>query len=106
MTEVFVVVHMLFERGKSDEAAAALAESIEASHDEPGCLLAALHRDLADPDVLVVIERWVSKDAHDAHMRTEHVQKMGETIAPLLAGVPRLAVTEPIEVGESSIGRV
>ncbi len=104
MPELVVVVHLLFERGKADEAVAALSESIEASHHESGCLLAALHRDINDPDVLVVVERWASKEAHDAHLATPHVQKLAATVAPLAAGVPRITLGEPVHVGEDSMG--
>lgn len=104
MAEMTVVVHMLFEGGKTDEAIVGLAASVEASHEEPGCLLAALHRDIDHPDVLVLVERWTSKDAHDAHLKTAHVQKLAETVTPLIAGVPRISLSESIEVGDPSMG--
>lgn len=106
MSEVVVVVHLLIERGKADEAIAGLSASIEASHHEPGCLLAALHRDINDPDVLVIVERWASEEDHKAHLETPHIQRLAETVAPLMAGVPRITLSESVKVGEASVGRL
>lgn len=51
----------------------AIIEMVRASRDEDGCLDYAFARDLADPDTLVLFERWRDRAALDSHMRSPHM---------------------------------
>ena len=48
---------------------------------EPGCLEYAYAADLADPDLLRVIERWEDQEALDAHFKTEHMAAFNAALA-------------------------
>lgn len=96
MAEMMVVVHMLVRPGKADEAIAALSTLIEHTRNEDGCLLAVLHRDIHDPDALLVVERWASRESHDAHLDTAHVHELTEIGAPLMAELPRITLSEEV----------
>ncbi len=101
MAQLVVVVHMLIQKGRTDEAIAAFEPAIERSHDEPGCALCALHRDIHDPDTLVLIEQWDSIEAHNRHLEQEHVQKLTETVSPLVSELPKITISEALSVGQT-----
>ena len=73
MPEVVAVVHVRAAQGRADDVVAAFTPCIEQTHQEEGCLAYALHRDAADPDHLVLVERWRSQEDLDAHLQTPHV---------------------------------
>ena len=39
---------------------------------EAGCLRYDLHRDPLNPQTLVFLETWASREAHQAHLKTPH----------------------------------
>ena len=100
MDQLVVVVHMLFVRGETGAAIDAFTPAIELSQQEPGCIKFAAHQDVDDPDVLVVVEQWESKEAHDSHLKQPHVQTLNETVASLMAGVPRISVSRSLDIGD------
>ncbi len=53
--------------------AEAFQACIDKTHEEEGCLLYALHRDNADPNHFVHLERWRSQADLDAHMTKPYV---------------------------------
>lgn len=106
MAELVVVVHLLIQKGRTEEAVAAFAPAIESSQDEPGCMLSALHRDVHDPDALVLIEQWESQEAHERHLEQEHVQKLTETVSPLVAELPKITISEALSVGQTDKGLI
>ena len=106
MAQLVVVVHMLIQKGRTEEAISAFAPAIESSHAEPGCSLCALHRDVHDPDTLVLIEQWESREAHDRHLEQPHVQKLTETVSPLVSELPRITISEPLPVGQVAQGLI
>ena len=48
---------------------------------EPGCLDYAYAVDLAEPDLLRVIERWTDEAALTAHFATPHMAAFGQAMA-------------------------
>ena len=57
-----------------DEATmAALLTMVARSRAEDGCLDYTYARDLSDPQVMVVYERWRDRAALDAHFASEHM---------------------------------
>ena len=101
MTQLVVIVQMLIHKGRCDEAIAAFTPAIRSTHEEPGCQLCALHRDVHDPDLLVLIEQWDSPEAHEYHLDQPYVQILTETVAPLLAELPKISISEALSIGES-----
>ena len=61
----------------------AIVEMVRASREENGCLDYTLARDLADPNVLVLFERWTDRGSLEAHNGSAHMAEfraiMGET---------------------------
>ena len=59
--------------GAWDVAHAAMDAMITASRTEPGCIEYAYSRDLLDPSVLRIIERWKDKAALVSHFAEPHM---------------------------------
>ncbi len=102
MAQLVVVVHMLIQKGRTEEAITAFAPAIESSHSEPGCSLCALHRDVHDPDTLVLIEQWESREAHDRHLERPHILKLTETVSPLVSELPRITISESLPTDQTA----
>ena len=58
---------------KWDEAIAAMSAMITASREEAGCIEYAYSRDLLDPNLLRIIERWKDKAALVSHFAEPHM---------------------------------
>jgi quinol monooxygenase YgiN len=100
---VQVVAEIQLVAGTEEETLAALRELVEATHaKDDGCLLYALHRDLADPTHLVFVEKWESVEALGAHGQTDHIAALGSN--PGIAAPPRVLVLEGLGYGDADKG--
>jgi quinol monooxygenase YgiN len=106
MGDVVGVVHVRAAQGKADEVVAAFTRCIQKTVEEPGCLSYALHRDAADPDHLVLLERWRSQGDLDAHMTQPHVAELLAFAGTpgMLSAPPELFFLSPITDGAESGG--
>lgn len=96
---VEVVAEINLVKGKEDEGLEALRQAVETTHaKDPGCLLYALHRDLADPTHLVMVEKWESLEELGAHGQSEHLTALAGH--PALDGAPRVLVLEGLGFGD------
>ncbi|MCL2652353.1 MAG: antibiotic biosynthesis monooxygenase [Propionibacteriaceae bacterium] len=60
-----------------DDFVAAASELVdETMAKDEGCIAYGLWRDSADPMHLTVLEEWVSQDALDKHIASEHFQRL------------------------------
>lgn len=66
--------------GEIDRLADVLRRTVEATRAEPGCEYYSYARDLADPDLLRISERWSSEAAFEAHLLTPHMAELGEAL--------------------------
>ncbi|MBN90744.1 MAG: antibiotic biosynthesis monooxygenase [Erythrobacteraceae bacterium] len=66
--------------GRSIDAATrkAIVEMVRASRAEDGCIDYAFASDLADPDTLILFERWRDQAALDAHGKSDHMATFQE----------------------------
>ena len=66
--------------GRSIDAATrkAIVEMVRASRAEDGCIDYAFVSDLADPDTLILFERWRDQAALDAHGKSDHMAAFQE----------------------------
>ncbi|MDG5749742.1 putative quinol monooxygenase [Qipengyuania sp. XHP0211] len=69
--------------GRTIDAATrkAIVEMVRASRAEDGCLDYAFATDLADPDTLVLFERWRDQAALDAHGTSAHMAEFQKVMA-------------------------
>ncbi len=90
--------------GKEKELEAALRAVVPPTHDEHGCLRYAVHRGIEDPASFLVVERWVSKEALDAHLKTPHIQDLFKKVPALVAAPPEIVTFELLVAGNSAKG--
>ncbi|MEC7289516.1 MAG: putative quinol monooxygenase [Pseudomonadota bacterium] len=67
--------------GAWDEAIAAMETMIRASRQEAGCIDYAYSRDLLDPNLLRIIERWTDKAALVSHFGEPHMAVFRQALA-------------------------
>lgn len=63
------------------KAEAAMEKMIQASRAEPGCIEYAYSRDLLDPNLLRIIERWKDKAALVSHFAEPHMAEFRQALA-------------------------
>jgi quinol monooxygenase YgiN len=85
-----VVVTAIFtpKEGAFDDVVAALMPAIAEVHEEPGCILYAIHE--APNGQIVMIEKWESTELLDAHGAGDAVKRLNASLEGLLK--------EPVEV--------
>ena len=84
------------------EVESVLAEMVEASQAEAGCLLYSLNRGLQEPNVFVTVEKWESLDALQQHLASPHIAAALSRTGELLVEPPRIIPTEPLPVGDAT----
>ncbi|GAA5012028.1 putative quinol monooxygenase [Acinetobacter puyangensis] len=57
-------------------------ELIDKTRLETGCLAYDLYHDVRDPGHFIFVEEWIDRAALDAHVQSEHFQRLVPQIAP------------------------
>ena len=99
-----VVVTAIFTpaEGQRDALVAALTPAIAEVHGEDGCELYAIHD---SPDgTIVMLEKWTSAAALDAHAAGEPVVRLNAAIEGLVAAPPIVTRLAPIPAGTPTQG--
>lgn len=106
MAEVVVTVDIQAAPGHVDEVIAAFEACMVETHKESGCLKYALHRDNADPDHLVHVERWESQELLDAHMTQPYVAALFAVAGTpgVLAAPPKLTQATSLALADPAKG--
>lgn len=100
MMEKFVLVgKMRAKPGCEQLLEDTLRKLAEGTYTEEGCLFYALHRDLKDPSLFVLIEGWASNDALEEHFKAPHFLKQFPVLSTLIVGEPELTYLNPLGSG-------
>jgi len=75
---IYVIAELRLKPGTADKAAVEARKVVAGTVKEDGCIFYDMHRSVNDPDKLVVVERWASREALDAHMHTPHLKAWRE----------------------------
>jgi quinol monooxygenase YgiN len=67
--------------GQMDSVIAAALAMIKATSKEPGCIDYAFARDLTDPDMIRISERWIDQAALGAHFASPHMANFNAALA-------------------------
>lgn len=70
-----------FAPGEIDKFSEAAKQMVEATRQEEGCLHYAFARDMNDPDIIRISERWVDDAALEAHFQSPHMAAFGAGLA-------------------------
>ncbi|AWB85690.1 putative quinol monooxygenase [Mycetocola zhujimingii] len=105
MTQPIVVTaHFVPVDGQFDAVHEALVPAIAAVHDEPGCILYAIHR---TPDnTIMMIEKWESAELLDAHGRGAAVAALNIALEGKLARPVEVTRLEPLPAGDEIQGQL
>jgi quinol monooxygenase YgiN len=76
VSELQVIARYRISAGQEEEVHALLARLARASRDEPDNLAFEAFRNLDDSRSVVLLERYASRDALDAHRETPHFQAL------------------------------
>ena len=104
MSEITVLVNARAKPGRGPELLDMYGELAAATHGEEGCLAFTLHRGLDDHDVIALVERWESKEALDAHLRSSHVTAFRRDAAELTDGPSTITIAQPVPAGDPAKG--
>lgn len=96
MEPLYLVAHIQPRPDLLDQARAALQTLIDASLDEPGCEMYDLVMTDDEPTRWVMIEKWASREAWDAHMETEHNRRFNEVAADVLLTPNTWTIYRPV----------
>ena len=97
-----VVARLLVLDGEQKAFEAAMQElAAEVRAAEPGCLLYEVYKKEGSDIEYVVLERYASREAMEAHAQSAHFQRMMPRLAPLLGGPLDIEVLEPIDAAVS-----
>jgi quinol monooxygenase YgiN len=101
-----VVVTALFtpKEGAFDAVVAALSPAIAEVHQEPGCLLYAIHES-PNGDILM-IEKWESAELLDAHGDGDPVKRLNASLVGLLDKPIEVQRHVPIPAGDAVQGNL
>lgn len=97
MSEELHVVALIPTKPESREAiVAGLAELVEATRGEEGCLDYVAYESAATPGMMVTVETWRSQADLDDHMTTPHIAKAFEVLGPALDGEVAIHPLKPL----------
>ena len=93
---VTVVLVYRAHAGKGEEGLAALSRLVATVvAEEPDCLGIRVHRDLSDPDRILLLEEWTSREAYlGPHFQTPHLKAFIEGAPSLFQGPPDISFWE------------
>jgi len=81
---IYVVATLTVRPGALEALRPAAAACREATLQEQGCLAYDLHLSLSDPEKLVFVEKWETREALSAHSRQPHLAAWREASDPYL----------------------
>ena len=70
---IYVLATIKTQPGKASALIAGAAPCIAATRGEEGCISYDYVQDTTDPDIVMVVERWTSREMLEAHMHTAHL---------------------------------
>jgi quinol monooxygenase YgiN len=75
---IYVLATIKAAPGKAAELIAAAQPCIAATRLEDGCISYDYVQDTANPDIVIVIERWTNRESLEAHLHTPHLKEWRE----------------------------
>ena len=94
---IVLIATLTIKSGSAEAVIAAAKPCIDGTRAEPGCVSYDLNHSVTDPDTMVFVERWVSREAIDAHMRMPHFLAWREKAASLILD-RKIEIITPAEI--------
>lgn len=81
---IYVIATLTIKPGSLDALRGPAADCIAETRKESGCISYELFASVTDPEKLVFVEQWESRDALTAHSRQPHLKVWRDASAPHL----------------------
>lgn len=81
---IYVVATLVIRPGSLEALRAPAAACVAATRAEEGCIAYELFHSLTDPEKLVFVEKWETREALTAHSKQPHLAAWREASAPHL----------------------
>ena len=94
---ILVAGTIKYQPGAIERLKSAMQKMVAATRQEDGCINYDFAVDVADPDTLIIFERWRDRQALEAHFQTTHMaawRKAGEAAGPVERNISLWAVDE------------
>ncbi|RLQ82828.1 putative quinol monooxygenase [Mycetocola zhadangensis] len=101
---IVVTAHFVPAVGQFDAVHEALLPAIAAVHEEPGCILYAIHR--TPENTILMIEKWESAELLDAHGAGAAVAALNASLQGKLARPVEVTRLEPLPAGSEIQGEL
>ena len=96
MAEVALIVKIVTQEGRRDDAVAALRPLVEAARNEEGTEVYAMHVQADEPNTIWFYERYTDAAARDAHGRSDTMKEVGSALRGVTAGRPEVTALIPV----------
>jgi quinol monooxygenase YgiN len=93
---VGVIAKLKIKEGKMDEALKMFKELMEEVKKEEGTIYYTLNKDMADPNMIIVVERYKDMAAFQTHTGTPHFSAFSKRVGGLLEGGLEMALLEEV----------
>jgi quinol monooxygenase YgiN len=94
---IYVIATLTIKPGSKEALEAPAAACIAETRKEKGCISYELFASMHDPEKLVFVEQWESREALTAHSKQPHLQAWRDASAPHLVE-RRIEVVHPDRV--------
>lgn len=94
---IYVIATLTIKPGSLDALRGPAAACIADTRKESGCLSYELFASVTDPEKLVFVEQWESRDALTAHSRQPHLKVWRDASAPHLVS-RKIEIVHPDKV--------
>ncbi len=91
-----LIAKLKIREGRMDEALDLFKGLVADVRKEEGTLSYTVNRDTADPNVIVVLERYRDAEALTAHSSTPHFAAFSKRIAGLIDGQMEMSILEEV----------
>ncbi len=81
MKNIVIVATIIANEGKASFVKEELNKLLAPTHAEEGNVSYKIHQDLQNPNKFVAVEEWVSGEAIQAHMTTDHIKAYAQKTA-------------------------
>ena len=96
---IYVVATIELKPGSVDAIRAAAAACRGETLKEDGCIAYEMFSSLDNPDKLVVVEKWASREALTAHSKQPHLKAWREASGPFTAS-RKIEIVHPEKIEE------
>jgi quinol monooxygenase YgiN len=94
---ILVLLEIEAKEGKVDQVIDALARNLGDTRARPGCESVTMHRDQANPNAILLVERWATREDDEAYRTWRAGEGAIAEMGPLVAGGRTIRYFDDVE---------